>query len=52
MMDRIVRGTEQHKMYASIVQATRPDEEQTPTYAVATAAADLASTIHTKVIVA
>jgi len=52
MMDRIIRSTEQHKMYRSIIQATQPDEERTPPHAVATAAADLASAIHAKAIVA
>jgi pyruvate kinase len=52
MMDRIIRSTESHKMYRSIVAATQPDEEQTPPHAVATAAADLASAIHASAIVA
>jgi pyruvate kinase len=52
MMDRIIRSTEQHKMYRSIIEATQPGEEQTPPHAVATAAADLASVIHSKAIVA
>jgi pyruvate kinase len=52
MMDRIIRSTEQHKLYRSIVQASQPDEEQTPPHAVATAAADLAAAIHAPSIVA
>ena len=52
MMDRIIRGTEQHKMYRSIIEATEPDEETTPPHAVAAAAADLASAIHAAAIVA
>jgi pyruvate kinase len=52
MMDRIIRSTEQHKMYRSIIQATQPNEEQTAPHAVATAAADLASAILAKAIVA
>nr|WP_028161499.1 pyruvate kinase [Bradyrhizobium elkanii] len=52
MMDRIIRSTEQHKMYRSIIEATQPDEEQTPPHAVAAAAADLASAIRAAVIVA
>lgn len=52
MMDRIIRSTEQHKMYRSIVEATQPGEEQTPPHAIATAAADLASVIHAAAIVA
>jgi pyruvate kinase len=52
MMDRIIKSTEQHKMYRSIIEATQPGEEQTPPHAVATAAADLASVTHSKAIVA
>lgn len=52
MMDRIIKSTEQHKMYRSIIEATQPGEEQTPPHAVATAAADLASVIQAKAIVA
>jgi pyruvate kinase len=52
MMDRIIASTEHHRMYRSIVEATRPVEEQTPPHAVATAAADLASAIHAAAIVA
>jgi len=52
MMDRIIRSTEQHKMYRSIIEATQPDEEKTPPHAVAAAAADLASAIHAAAIVA
>jgi pyruvate kinase len=52
MMDRIIKSTEQHKMYRSLIEATQPGEEQTPPHAVATAAAGLASEIHSKAIVA
>jgi len=52
MMDRIIRSTEQHKMYRSIIEATQPNEEQTPPHAVAAAAADLASAIRAAAIVA
>jgi pyruvate kinase len=52
MMDSIIKATEGHKMYRSIIEATQPGEEQTPPHAVATAAADLASAIHAKAIVA
>ena len=52
MMERIIKSTEQHKMYRSLIEATQPGEEQTPPHAVATAAADLASEIHSKAIVA
>lgn len=52
MMDRIIRSTEQHKMYRSIIEATQPDEEQTPPHAVAAAAADLAAALRAAAIVA
>src|SRR5215469_16938216 len=52
MMDRIIRSTEQHEMYRSIIEATQPDVEKTPSHAVAAAAADLASVIHAAAIVA
>jgi pyruvate kinase len=52
MMDRIIRSTEQHKMYRSIIEATQPDEEKTPSHAVAAAAADVASAINAAAIVA
>jgi pyruvate kinase len=52
MMDRIIRSTEQHKMYRSIIEAIQPDEEQTTPHAVATAAAGLASAIRAAAIVA
>jgi pyruvate kinase len=52
MMDRIIRSTEQHKMYRPIIEATQPDEEQTAPHAVAAAAADLAAAIRAAAIVA
>ncbi|MFO1150604.1 MAG: pyruvate kinase [Alsobacter sp.] len=52
MMDRIIRSTEHHKLYRSIVAASEPGEEQTPPHAVAAAAADLAEAIHAPAIVA
>jgi len=52
MMDRIIRSTESHKMYRSIIEASEPDVEVTPPHAVATAAADLAAAIHAAAIVA
>lgn len=52
MMARIIRGTEQHKMYRSLIEATEPDEETTPPHAVAAAAADLAAAIDAAAIVA
>ena len=42
MMDRIIRKTEQHKLYRSILEASEPEVEDTPPHAVAAAAADLA----------
>ncbi|NVO15293.1 MAG: pyruvate kinase [Rhodoplanes sp.] len=51
MMDRIIRATESHKLYRSIVQASQPGSEETPPHAVAAAAADLAETIGAPVIV-
>lgn len=52
MMDRIIRSTEQHKLYRSIIDASDPGEEQTAPHAVAAAAADLAEVIHAAAIVA
>jgi pyruvate kinase len=52
MMDRIIRSTEHHKLYRSIIEATKPGEEQTSPHAVAAAAADLAEVIHSAAIVA
>jgi pyruvate kinase len=52
MMDRIIRATENHKMYRLIIEATEPDVEDTPPHAVAAAAADLATSIHAAAIVA
>ena len=52
MMDRIIRSTEQHKLYRSIIDASAPGEEQTAPHAVAAAAADLAEVIHSSAIVA
>jgi pyruvate kinase len=52
MMDRIIRSTEQHKMYRSIIEAIQPEEEKTPPHAVAAAAADLASATDAAAIVA
>jgi pyruvate kinase len=52
MMDRIIRSTEQHKLYHSIIAASEPDVETTPPHAVAAAAADLAEAIHAPAIVA
>src|ERR1700751_2497244 len=52
IMDRIIRSTEQHKLYRSIITASALDDEHTPPHAVATAAADLASVLHAPAIVA
>jgi pyruvate kinase len=52
MMDRIIRSTEQHKLYRSIINASAPAEEETAPHAVAAAAADLADVIHSSAIVA
>src|SRR3546814_11742967 len=52
MMDRIIRSTERHKLYRSIIQAMDPGEEQTPPHAVAAAAADLPSVTQCSAIVA
>lgn len=52
MMDRIIRSTESHKMYRSLIEAAEPDTEETPPHAIASAAADLASAIHAPSIVA
>jgi pyruvate kinase len=51
MMDRIIRGTESHKFYRSLVAATTLDEDDTPPHAVAAAAAGLAQAIGASAIV-
>jgi pyruvate kinase len=45
MMDRIIRSTEGHKFYNSIIRATEPSVDVTPADAVAAAAADVAVVI-------
>ena len=52
MMDRIIRATEQHKMYRSLVHAGQVEEEHTAPHAVAAAAAELAEMIEAPTIVA
>jgi pyruvate kinase len=52
MMDRIIRKTEQHDAYRSIITALEPAIDATPPHAVAGAAADLANVIDASVIVA
>jgi pyruvate kinase len=51
MMDRIIRSTEGHKLYRSIVTASEPEVEDTAAHAVAAASADLAEAIGAPVIV-
>ena len=52
VMDSIIRKTEEHKDYRSIITALEPDVEPTVHHAVSAAAADIADTIGAKVIVA
>lgn len=52
MMDRIIRSTERHKLYRSIIAALVPDIETTPPHAVAAAAADLAAALGAPAVVA
>ena len=51
MMDKIIRSTESHKLYRTLIDATEPDVEHSPPHAVAAAAADLATAIEASVIV-
>ncbi|HVJ42029.1 MAG TPA: pyruvate kinase [Dongiaceae bacterium] len=51
MMDRIIRATEGHKLYRSIIDALQTGEETTAPHAVAAAAADLAEALHAPAIV-
>jgi pyruvate kinase len=52
MMDRIIRRTETHKLYRSIIEALQPAPEHSIPHAVAAAAADVASQIDAAAIVA
>src|SRR5262245_34265788 len=52
MMDRIIRSTEQHKLYRSILLVSSIDEEHSPPHAVAAAAAGLAENIGASAVVA
>lgn len=52
MMDRIIRKTEQHALYRSLIAASEPDLEQTPQHAVAGVSADLADALGVPAIVA
>ncbi|AWN39989.1 pyruvate kinase [Methylobacterium durans] len=52
MMDRIIRRTEAHRLYPSLVAASEPGDEESPPHAVATAASGLAESIHASAIVA
>lgn len=45
MMDRIIKSTEHHKLYRSIISASATAVDDSPAHAVAAAAADLAQTI-------
>ena len=51
MMDSIIRSTEHHKLYRSLIEASQADEEHSPPHAVAAAAADLAGAIEAAAIV-
>lgn len=51
MMDRIIKSTEHHKLYRSLIEASEPEVEHSPAHAVAAAAADLATAIEASVIV-
>lgn len=52
MMDRIIEKTEHHSHYRLIVDATEPDAAESPSHAVASAAADVAQAIGAVAIVA
>jgi pyruvate kinase len=52
MMDRIIKKTEHDKAYRSIITALKPEIEESPPHAVASAAGDLAQAIHAPCIVA
>ncbi|WP_132252129.1 pyruvate kinase [Methylobacterium segetis] len=52
MMDRIIRRTEAHRLYPSLVSASEPGDEESPPHAVATAASGLAESIHAAGLVA
>ena len=52
MMDRIIRRTERHELYRSIIDASQSAEEKTAPHAVAALAADLAGAIQASAIVA
>ncbi|MBY0299109.1 MAG: pyruvate kinase [Methylobacterium sp.] len=52
MMDRIIRRTETHRLYRSLVAASEPEVEDSPPHAVAAAAAGLADAIQASAIVA
>jgi pyruvate kinase len=52
MMDRIIRRTEAHRLYPSLVAASEPGDEESPPHAVATAASGLAESIRASAIVA
>lgn len=51
IMDRIIKSTEAHSLYSSLVRATHPEVEDSPPHAVAAAAAELARAIGARCIV-
>lgn len=52
MMSRIIEKTERHKLYRPILEASEPEIVQSPSHAVATAAANVATSLNAPVIVA
>nr|CAD6596476.1 pyruvate kinase [Rhizobium sp. Khangiran2] len=52
MMNRIIEKTEQHRLYRPILEATEPDVVVSPPHAVAAAAANVALSLKSPVIVA
>ena len=52
MMDRIIKHTENHKLYRSLIEAIQPTPEHTTAHAIAAAAADVADAIQAAGIVA
>lgn len=51
MMDRIIKSTERHYLYRSLIDASQVGEEITPPHAVAAAGADLAAAIDARAII-
>lgn len=52
IMDRIIEKTEKHKLYRPILEATEPDIAQTPSHAVAAAAAGVATSLKAPLVIA